>query len=435
MLFSMRAVDAGMGAYTLAKGKIMSTNQSQPKLGVVTSRDVEEVLRFTTEVVTGYPDRNVGSISCQQASVRIAEELTKHCDPGTVKIESFTCHPKAFLHYLQYMPVLMITATVLSYFNQPLLSTLAAAAFIAIFYPQTFFYWQWYDRLFPPATGYNVYGTLEPEQEVRQQIILCGHHDAAYTFRYLEKTPNLYAYINFIEVGVFTVAFFLTGYTLIIGRVPEWVPIVMIILTLGSLPYFWFLGTTISPGAGDNMIATAMITLASRLVTRRDGKSALQHTRLIILSTDGEEAGLRGSRAFVAAHQKELKDVDTYALALDTFYKADHLIFFTADLNQTVKLSRIMTDELHKVATDLGYTARVSKIPVGGGSTDAATFAAAGIETAAMLTLPDGITHLPDWFVYHTSRDTVDTIEPKVVECCLNIMAAYIQKKDSEVSK
>ncbi len=94
-------------------------NQLPPRLGAVTSRDVEDVLRFTSEVVTGYPDRNIGSDNCRKASARIAEELKKYCDPGTIRIESFTCHPKAFLHYFRYMPALFLIATALSYFNQP----------------------------------------------------------------------------------------------------------------------------------------------------------------------------------------------------------------------------------------------------------------------------------------------------------------------------
>jgi Predicted aminopeptidases len=334
---------------------------------------------------------------------------------------------------MKFLPLLYLTATALSFFNQPVFSLLAVTVFFIIFYPQTFFYWQWFDRLFPKATGYNVYGILEPEKEVKQQIVLCGHHDAAYTFQFLEKFRSLYVVINYAGVGVFTAALLLTAYTLVLGWTPLWVPIVMTFLSVGAIPFFWFLGKTISPAAGDNMIATAMITAAARLFMRRDGKSTLKHTRLIILSADGEECGLRGSRAFVAAHRKELKDVKTYTLVLDTFYRADHLIFFYEDLNRTVKLSRPMTDELQKLAATLGYTVRVGKMPVGGGSTDAANFAKAGIETSAMLTLPHSIKHFPDWFVYHTSRDTVDKIEPKVVEHSLNIVATYIRKKDSEI--
>ncbi len=138
------------------------------------------------------------------------------------------------------------------------------------------------------------------------------------------------------------------------------------VIDRGRYPISGFLGTTVSPGAGDNMIATAMIAEAARLFMRRDGKSALKHTRLVVLSADGEECGLRGSHAFVAAHRKELNDIKTYALILDTFYRADHLMFFYEDLNQTVKLSRPMADELQQVAAALGYTARVGKMPVGG---------------------------------------------------------------------
>ena len=45
---------------------------------------------------------------------------------------------------------------------------------------QFVFYKELFDRFYKKATGYNVVGTIEPSERVQQQIIISGHHDAAY---------------------------------------------------------------------------------------------------------------------------------------------------------------------------------------------------------------------------------------------------------------
>ena len=62
----------------------------------ITKKQIDHTLAFTDDVVKNYPDRLIGTPSAKAAAERIAEEFEKSCDPGTVRIEPFTCHPQFF---------------------------------------------------------------------------------------------------------------------------------------------------------------------------------------------------------------------------------------------------------------------------------------------------------------------------------------------------
>ncbi len=166
---------------------------------------------------------------------------------------------------------------------------------------------------------------------------------------------------------------------------------------------------------------------------KKQKKNPLEHTRLICLTADAEESGLRGSKYFARTHKKEMTDTKTYVFCFDTLYKADKLIFFNNDLNFTVDLSDPMANELKDIATSLGYGARVTRMPWGGGSTDAASFGQQGIEATCMLAFEIDITKLESDMVYHTPRDVSSAIEPRCVEQALNVIFEYVMKKDAEV--
>jgi Zn-dependent M28 family amino/carboxypeptidase len=184
------------------------------------------------------------------------------------------------------------------------------------------------------------------------------------------------------------------------------------------------------------MISTAVANEATRMFTdlKKQGRGALKHTRIICLSVDGEESGLRGSMAFAKANLDSLKKTKTYVFNMDSLYHKDKLIFFDNDLNLTVNLSKEMANECKEIATSLGYKAKVAKMPLGGGSTDAAAFAQKGIEATNLIAMEINPAKLEDDMVYHTSKDTIDYIQPEVVEQALNIIKEYILKKDRQIS-
>ncbi|MEA2102001.1 MAG: M28 family peptidase [Thermodesulfobacteriota bacterium] len=402
----------------------------------ITEKQIKDTFSFTDEIVNDFPGRLIGTNACKGAAKRIAEEFEKNCDPGTVKTESFTCHPKAFLKYIRPAVILYGISTCLALISRPFKAFLGLLVPASAFVSQFALYKEVFDPLFPEEEGVNVYGTIEPEGEVKQQIILCGHHDAAYIFHFMDKSPKMYPYLIVAGVVPMLLGLFFTLYMAITRTSPGWMKKALVGGLAGVIPMWWFTTDAVSPAAGDNMIATAMANEGAKIFAdkKKAGQNPLKHTRIICLSVDGEEAGLRGSRAFAKKHAGEFQDIKTYAFCMDTLYNKDKLIFFDNDLNLTVDLSHEMAQELTDIALDLGYKAKVSHMPWGGGSTDAPSFANVGVESTCLLAFELDVTKLDSDLVYHTPRDTTDAIEPQMVEQVLDIIQTYIRKKDQDVS-
>jgi hypothetical protein len=401
----------------------------------VTQKNIEDVLKFTDEIVENYPRRLVGTDSCNNAGRRIAQEFKKNCDNGSIKVETFSCHPKSFLKHIRFDVILYATGTLMALLGNPFSAFLMFGLAASIVLSQSIFYFQIFDPFFPKATGTNIHGSIDPEAAVKQQIILCGHHDAAYVFNFMDKSPRLYPLFILAGQAPLFLALILSTAALILGINPFWYRAILIIGFVGIIPMWWFTTDKVSPGAGDNMIATSIINETAKIFSDRKkaGRNPLKHTRIICLSVDGEECGLRGSRAFAKAHEKEFKNIKTYAFCIDTLFNADKLLFFKRDLNMTVPLSGNMAKELTDIAKGLGYGAKVSQMPFGGGSTDAASFAQIGVEASCLLAFELDISNLQEDMVYHTPQDKTNAIEPKVVEQSLNVTVEYLLKKDKEL--
>jgi hypothetical protein len=401
----------------------------------VTQENIDHSFQFTDAIINNFPRRLAGSESCLKAGRAIEEEFVKNCDKGSVKTEEFIFHPKAFLKYIRFAVVVYLASIALVFFHKPVIALLLLSMVTFLFVSQFVFYWQVFDPFFPKAKGLNVYGSIEPEKDVRQQIILCGHHDAAYVFHYFNFSPKLYPL--FIVAGI--APFFISVLFVIIMTIysinPLWMTVIMAAMSVGVIPLWFFTTDAVSPAAGDNMIAVALANEVSKIFhnLKKQKKNPLQHTKLICLTVDAEENGLRGSKYFARTHKKEMTDTKTYVFCLDTLYKADKFIFFNNDLNFTVDLSDPMANELKDIATSFGYGARVTRMPWGGGSTDAASFGQQGIEATCLLAFEIDITKLENDMVYHTPKDVSSAIEPRCVEQALNVIVEYVMKKDTEV--
>ncbi len=404
----------------------------------ISKTHVQRVFGFTDEVVERYPNRLAGTESCRNAANRIKEEFIKNCDADSVEVEDFTVYPKSFLKYIPGLVVLYFIGAILLYFGFPLSALLVYALAIFVFYAQFARYWEVLDPLFPKATGYNVYGSIEPEGEVRQQVVVSAHHDAAYVFQLLAHFPKYYA--RLINAGVlflllgFLVSLIATVLALFHVPVPAWVAVALMVGGVFQLPMAFFTTGEVSPAAGDNMIAVAVASETAKLFhdAKKADKNPLRHTRLIVASFDAEEAGLRGARAFCKKHGEELLRTKTYVFNIDTLYKLEDLHFLVKDLNSTVKLSRSMAKDCVDTAESLGYRAKTSVMPFGAGSTDAAEFGKLGVEAVNMAGISFDISKFGEGLVYHTRNDVTKYIEPALVKASLEIIRDYILKKDSE---
>lgn len=394
-------------------------------------------LEFTEKLIHEYGPRLAGSEAGKKAAERLHAELVSVCDRA--HMDTFTMRPGAFLGFLRVTPTLFIAASFLLLLGHVWAAAIGFTLAQAIALSQFICYWQVFDPLYAKREGRNVYGVIEPEGEVREQIIISGHHDSAYEFTLMTRVRGAYRaciagmIVSLITAPALTWAWVI--YRAVTGTTPAFATVHVVgvfAALLFILPMYFFKGENGTPGAGDNLIASAMaVKLAGFFGTaKKNGRGRLRNTRLIFLSFDAEEAGLRGSRAFVKKHAEELRSLPTRVLNMDSIYRRDRIKFLISDINGFVKLSREMAEECVAVAGKAGYSTGLFRVYPGVGGTDAAEFAKKNIRATTLIAVPTDVEK--ERMVYHTPDDTVENIEPGAVEACLHIVYDYIQKKDAE---
>jgi aminopeptidase YwaD len=401
----------------------------------------ESCLEMTERLLQKYRYRIAGTPECRNAAHEIADHLRESCD--NVEEESFRLHPKALWYVGKAVAMIylfgMVCVALGGYFLY--LGTLLCLLGLVYSLVQYVFYGRLFDRAFKSAEGCNVAGYLEPTDAITQQVVLVSHHDSPFIFTFLERFQSI-AYIRFLLAMLAYAWLCLYSLTismqqLLSGRlqvstgVPLWI-------TIAGLPFafqlFFMMSHVSSPGAGDNLNSTSMvISIARYFQSARSKGSPLNHTRLILLSTDGEEIGQRGAIQYVQSHYGLLHTLPTFVLNIDSIYRCEDLTVLTRDRNSTCKLSDSMIADICTVANDFSLPLQRKSIPFGGGGTDAAAFAVAGIETVSIIGLPTGM--ISKGHLYHTSNDVVENIVPAAVKAVLELAVGFIRLVDNRAER
>ena len=116
---------------------------------------------------------------------------------------------------------------------------------------------------------------------------------------------------------------------------------------------------------------------------------------------------------------------------MDSIYRLQDLRFLESEINGSVSLDLNIRKKCSNIAQALGYNIPSLKMPFGGGATDAAEFAKAGIPALSIIGLDT--TFSSGMVPYHTSFDTVDKIEPEAVLACLQITEQFILDIDKSI--
>ncbi len=401
----------------------------------------KRALQWTDAIIKKTGPRLAGSSACQKAAQLIEKDMEKICD--NVQIEPFSIHPQAFLDWIRILILFYLTGVILLWLNLPWISALLIGFGLLIMILEFFLYKSFVDPIFPKKTGMNVVGTIEPEGEVKQQIIISGHHDSAYVFNFLYKNPKLYSIRVFGGIGSITLLFidslifsiwnlfssiqnspvslWYLGFNILLSS---------LFLLVGQL--WFFRGSQGTPGAGDNLISIGIaLEVGKYFSEKKEANQGLHHTRIILGSWDGEEAGLRGARAYVKKHLAELKSLPTYNFNIDCPYFLRDLFFLTTDVNGSVTLSESMAKTCVQIAHDNGYPAEAKNIEFLTGGTDAGEFGRENIAATSLMAMPWG--NQERAAAYHTPMDTIDVIEPEVVQACIDISQSFVHTKENEL--
>ncbi|MEN6364365.1 MAG: M28 family peptidase, partial [Rectinema sp.] len=298
------------------------------------------------------------------------------------------------------------------------------------------------DPFFPGLEGRNVVGILEPSGEVRRQVIVSGHHDSARIFNFYVDRPELYPRRIYGGIGSVValwlasiVVALVSGFS--IGTALAGIDLLRLLsaaLFLALLPLvlpLWnFAADEGTPGAGDNLVAsTIAFEIACEFARRRDEGRALAHTRVVFASFDAEEAGLRGARAFAHARKSEFASLPSYGYNMDCVYNLSDLCLLETDLNGSVKLDADATALLAKLAAEEGLPSRTQPIAFLTGGTDAAELASAGVRATSLIAMRWGNDARSS--VYHTPRDTIESVDPAAVEALIRLGVRFVESLDS----
>lgn len=339
-----------------------------------------------------------------------------------VHTEEFRVAPKAFMGFVPITGALLLLGVAL-YEAAPWAAALASVAALAIGVGELVLYRKVVDPFFPHTTSQNLLARIPPRGEVRRILLLGGHCDSAFEWRwhYLGR-----GFFRTILVGTAVGAALLVGATLASATVGEAVmpaPFLYAFAPFFVLVMFFSNFQRISPGANDNLTGVLLSVALAKYLGEQD--VSLEHTEIRLLNTGSEECGLRGARDYAERHKGELLATPSLYVALDTFCDLDHMSVYDRDRNGTVRHDPAAAQLLVAAGRAAGIDLPLRTLPLG--ASDAAAFTQAGLRGIALIAMDPAP---PRW--YHTRLDTPDLLQPRCIEAALRVVVELVQAVDRD---
>jgi len=392
-------------------------------------------LDFIEKVVTTTGPRLPTSIEESIGAEIIADELTK-ITGNKSKIEYFDCHPLASIASIPVLGYLLMFLVVPFYILIPVVALVLISAFLLFTTVQIFNYWDWFNFIFPKGRSQNVYNIIEPEsKKVDFTVIISGHVDSSWFWKPIAKDPKrawlgtIYGLISGIALLLLSLLRVLDGYRVITLTGP-WKILVIILL----IPGFYLLSQLItwnrknaSPGAIDNLSGVSIALWFAKYFKRNPEKKP-KNCRIILAAFGCEEAGLKGSKAFVELHKKDLLKGNVWCLNIDGI--GDPYKFHIIERERM--LGTKFDKNFCKMADEAMHEEKIhhSSINMSLGGTDASSFAKAGIKAISLTTYDTDIVD-----TYHTYLDTTDKIDKNALILTNKICFRIIKKIEEHVRK
>ena len=372
----------------------------------------------------------------------VKAEIEKVTDEA--KAERFVCAPEAFLKWFEFASALAMVAALFYYlgllpYHRLFITTigLGIALFIVVILITEFILQQEFiDGLFPKKPSENIIGIVKPKSSRKPKRILIfgGHHDSALRFNYLHHFKLGYFIaegILIFGVCVFAAGLFLRWLALMFALPWNWLATGFPWFVGIFLPICVFIGFTFTerekdggsvPGAIDNLSAVSILLVIGRIL-KRHPEILPADTEIRLVSFGCEEAGTRGSRAYVRAHEAELRSADAVLVNIESIYDPE-IEIFTGDRNGTLRNSPEIVRGLALAAQAAGAPSRISPFPFAGGGTDALPFREKGLRAACLFSMK-----IPSQMVkfYHQPSDSYDKVNPAALRNAAQIALEFIR--------
>lgn len=413
-----------------------ATQDSLPRVAALAAA----ALRRTREIIGLTGSRLAGSQAARDAAKLLHDDLAKVCD--STASQTFLMNVGSYAGWIRWVPLLYIIALAFAWASLPMVSFILflICAFYAI--NQFIFFRPVGEITHPKDEGINVHGVIEPSGQARRTIVFSGHHDSARLDTFSTGSKKEYMSTVFLPFAccmfLFAVVAVLTVGSLFGHSVVPWrsVPVLALlviatVLWKMVLPLRTFFSEEASPGAGDNLVSSCIVIELARYFRARTRRgNPLVGTRLVFASFDGEEVGVRGSRAWFSRNKEQLIPPGTlgYHFNIDCPYRLQDVSFLSTDAHGTVHLSQQFATQCADVAQSIGYNVHSQKMPLLAGATDATEGARAGLSATTLMGVSweDGRKSAP----YHTPEDTPDAVEPEALEAVLAIAIKLVGTLD-----
>jgi hypothetical protein len=385
----------------------------------------------------------------------VKAEMEKTAD--AVRDEPFTCAPEAFLKWFQFASVLIVIAAVFFQLGlRPqyalIFTTVSLGIAVYVFLIMIFEFFlfrEFIDWLFPKKPSENIIGIFRPfsrrnpapikrgkpgARKPKRILIFGAHHDSALRFNYLWHFKNGYFVVEGILIfglALFTAGMLLRWLALACAWPMDWIAPALQWYMWISLPITIFIDFTFTewgrgggsvPGAIDNLSAVSILLMIGR-VLKRNPSLRPADTEIRLISFGSEEAGTRGSRAYVCEHLAELQAADAVLVNMDTIYDPE-IEIFTSDRNGTIRNSPAVVEALDRAADAVRVPHVVSPFPFAGGGTDALAFREKNIRASTLFSMK-----IPSQMVrfYHQPSDNYDIVNPESLRHAALIALEFIK--------
>ncbi len=370
--------------------------------------------------------RRAGTHACLETAKRLEAEMKMYADH--VVREPFQVRYGAFLGWIRLLVIAYILGTIAFWFREPWLAVGLMTMSLLVLVFQFVLYVPLLDRFYPRREAENVVATIEPSKTVKETIIFSGHHDSARVFNFLAHQPSLYPLR--VNGSIALVLLLLIGSIWSAFRPDIGYHLLGVIFSVGGLwvaQMWFFAGSKATPGAGDNLASTYVaMALGEHFAQHR-----LEHTRIMIVSFDAEEEGLRGARAFARKHRQALNSHPTALINFECLYDEKALFWLTSDINGTVKLDQTLAKTLKALASEEDIRTELKPIAFLTGGTDAAELAKIGVSATTLFGMVWSNTNRSS--VYHTMRDRPEFVSKRAVEHAFTIGKRFAEKRDSQL--
>ena len=386
-----------------------------------------DYIRYITDgiktVCLNHKRRTAGAETVRSAEAWMAESMKDCVDE--IRTQQFEIHPQAFLASVPLEAFLCMIACALFlvgvYAGRAwayMVSLVFMITAMMVLIAEYALYRQPMDPFYPAHTGQNLYMVRRAKGTSKRRIILCGHADAAYEMPLLKYFPAAVIYICIGAGVLYWIVHFLFCNLALAEFLPEAVlrifAVIEIVLTVLYAPLLILVDwRTVVDGANDNL--TGCFLSMSILKEMADRDQRFEDTDVCCLITDGEEAGLRGARAFATANVEELMKINTMVIAVDTIHSKEELRIFSRGINYTESNSEEACNLLYFAGMKNGLDLRTAEFYPG--ACDSEAFSVVGVKAAAIC----GVAFTPQDY-YHNVKDTYTNLNPDCIRLVRDIL-------------